>query len=446
MPSSPRPILPHRVRFRASSSPSTPSGKVKRKRIAPLACALVFAIAVPTLCTPARAADGVTATLKVSVAAAPLVCEGVDALVCFDAPLEESMFSAEMVHYLVATDGDLRACQVTPIDSTATRGYRWARLKAVLPVSGGTYTLLATKAGVRPNVPLVGAVNLPYRTILDTVTTTLTFDPHVFSILRDAAAGEKTLVPIYDDRLKNTQQGAELVLTDIFRHADFTLVPEVEEGGFRFVEGGPAEASVGYKGRFTGDQSVPAVPFEAEVGLCANDVLRVAVVLEAKDLDLEAYKPGRLRMIVPLLFTQATRPTFGGAGESLRGMACWEGQSGLSVAADGSYVFSDAKGPEVTGKGPVTWIHYGADRGAAFFWSEKSAPLEFAVLDYSQDVVAIDASPAPDENGNLSVCVWILLRAGDADASRLAAVAEALRAPPLATVDAKYIQIVTRAR
>jgi hypothetical protein len=367
--------------------------------------------------------------------------------VTFDAPLEPAVFSPGTEHYIVGTGGDLHACQVTPLEAESALGYRWARLRAFLPLTGGTYTLFATGTGVRPDVPVVGAANLPARTVFDTGRSTVTFSPLYFTMVRDAWAGGRPVIPVYDDRIVNVQQGVQLVITDVFRHADFTLEAKLAEDGFRFIEGGPAQSTVAYTGKFIGHQSVPEVPFVAEVSLYANDILGLRVTLDYEGIDREAYEPTAVRVTVPLLRAEATWVTFGGAGESLRGLPRWEGGSDLSVAADGSYVFNDAEGPAVAGKGPVTWVHYGGDSGgSAFFWYPGSTPVEFAVVDYSQDLITLGAAPSLEENRKLSVQIWILLDAGAPNASRLAAIAEALREPPTAVVDEKYIRAITRAR
>lgn len=397
--------------------------------------------------TGGLSAEGAGVPLAITVKPGPFADAQVIWPVEFAAPLKEAAFAPGVVHYLVGPSGDLFACQVEAFKKfTVRRGYRWAHIKAMVPLAEATYTVMRKKddsvaddSAAMPRVHAEGGC-------IRAGDVKLYYVRALFTILHRLDVGKWVAVPDYMSNLINPQQGVRLVLRDRLRHADFTLDPHCSKDGFWLEGHGPVEISTVHKGVFAGRESVGEIPFEARVSLLANRFLRVNVKIPAGAFDEKVYDLEKLVLTVPILLPQATRVTFGGTSDNLSGLAYWEGQARLSLDANESYEFADGIAPPVCGKGPVTWIRYGdREAGVALFWGKGAAPLEFTA-DYNQDLLSLAVTPVPNDDGSREADVFFLFDTGETDPGYIAACARALRHPPSATVSQIYIRAVTKAR
>lgn len=366
----------------------------------------------------------------------------------FTAPLESAAFSGNTAHYTLGPNGELFACQVEPFGQVhVDLGYRWGRVRMLAPLVEQTYHVLSTRNASRPEVPLVATLLGPDGAVLETNIVRLTFDHALFTVARSVQVAGKPAVPEYRRGLMNRQQGLALVVTDRLRQADFPLAPKVAEGGFRLLQSGPVEASVACEGVFAAPGGVSAVPFEASVSLFANHILSVNVRVPAGAFDEETYELKRLTITLPLLLRRAAGVAFGGTYEHVAGVKRWQGRAHLAVREDGSYEFTDANGSVVSGKGPVTWAHYGnGEGGVACFWRDGAAPVEFAVVEYDHDLVSLSVTPVKQEDGSHEAGASFLFPVRGADPALLGSCAAALAHPAAAAADQAYIEAVTRAR
>lgn len=361
----------------------------------------------------------------------------------FTIPLPTADLADGVTHYLVATTGVMVACQTEPLDSPqAEPGYRWVKMTASAPVAAARYTLLTSHANLRPEIPLAGVVARHSETILQASGLRLLFDPARFTLFHAVQIGSRQAVGEYHEEIINIQQGVTVTLVDVFRQAEFTLLPRVEKGSLRIEREGPAVASVVYEGRFVGHKSVPEIPFEAHLSISAGGLVGVGITFDMDGVGGEAFRIEKVTLRLPLLLKGASRVSFGGAGEDLAGALSWKGRSTLDVAVDGSFRFQDVDGALISGKGPLSWIHYGdVTGGVAVLWGSRP-PARFAVAEYDEDLLVIDAGV---ENGK-EASIYFRFFDGANDTLALDSEAAALKAPPSVTVDPRYIKAVTKAR
>lgn len=397
----------------------------------------------------AAAAEGTAAPLMaVTVNASGPDERSVEVPVSFTAPLETRDLAEGVSHYLVARNGSIHACQVEPLGrAPAKLGYRWANLQAALAPADETYILLVARESVRPDVPLAGAALLPGDEVaLGTGAVQVLLKKWRFSVFDSVKVSDRQIIPAYVPNLINPQQGLKMIVTDTFRHADFTLTPRLLGDGFRLLERGPVRASAVYEGVFEGEY-IEDIPFTATVGLLCTDVIEVKVDVAGGAFDDEVYDLKSVVITLPLVLETAARLSFGGEGHNVEGAKRWEGGAALEVAADGSYAFGETDGPQINGRGPLAWAHYGSDEGGAgFIWEAGSPPVSVEVLDYEQDLLAVSFSPVKLDDGAWQARLYILFDDGSRSRGRLDALARAIENPPQATVDPRYVKTITKAR
>ena len=396
----------------------------------------------------AAAQETAAPPMTVEVSAAGPDERSVEVPVCFTAPLETRDMAEGVSHYLVANNGSVHACQVDTMGQPPAKlGYRWANLQVALAPADQTYTLLVARESIRPNVPLAGAALLPGDDLeLGTEDVQVILKKWRFSVFDSVKVRDTQVIPAYLPNLINPQQGLKMIVTDTFRHADFTLTPRIAREGFRLIERGPVRASAAYEGVFEGEYTED-IPFTATVGLLCNDVIELKVDVAAGAFEDEVYDLKSVVITLPLLLETGARLSFGGEGHNVQGAKRWEGSAALEVAADGSYTFGDADRPRINGRGPLTWAHYGSDEGGAgFIWEGPSAPVSVEVLDYGHDLLAVSFSPVKLDDGAWQAHLYILCNDADRRYRRLDALARAIENPPQAVVDPRYVTIVTKAR
>jgi len=365
----------------------------------------------------------------------------------FSAPFPTSDLAPGTSHYLVSTDGAVRACQIEPLGAPrADLSYRWVNVTAALPAVDRTYTLLVARESLRPEIPLVGAALMPADSVaLTSENVEIRLARWRLRLFESAAAAGRTIVPQYVEGLINRQQGFEMVVTDTFRHADFMMTPRMLDDGFRLDERGPVRASGVYSGAFESEY-LDEMPFEMAVSLLSSDVVEVKITIAAGAFQEEVYDLKSVVVTLPLLLESAARLSFGGPSHNFQGAKRWRGTAALDVGDDGSYTFEDAQGAVVRGAGPLSWAHYGSDEGgAAFVWEACSRPVSVRVADYSQDLLEVALAPSRLESGDWQARLYIVFDAG-ARRRDLDALAQALASPPRAAVDERYVKFITKAR
>lgn len=366
--------------------------------------------------------------------------------VSFEAPFAADDLDPSVLHYLLGSNGGLFACQVEAVDEPPPgETCRWARVRASVPFARRDYVMVQNRLATRPDIPVAGAVLRSGGATFSTRRLKVQLDAAPFILLRRLDLDGRETVAEYFPGLLNRQQAIEVVVTDIFRHADFALSPALAEDGFSVCEKGPVEAKATYRGAFSGRGDIGEIPFEATISLVSNGLVAVRVKMARGVQEREAFRLKSVNLRLPLLLELPSGVSFGNREGEVSGRESWRGVAKLAVDADGSYKFDDGKGLPISGEGGVTWISYGdRDAGVAIF-PQGDAGFEFAA-DCKEDLIELAVTPVEAEDGSYEVTVYYLFHAGRLRRGFAEGCAEALLEPATATVDAEYIEAMTGAR
>ncbi len=410
------------------------------------ACALVV-ICTGTICAVSLARE-VPPALNVDVRTSQPGSPSVSVPVSFAAPMDRRDLAPGASQYLVSSEGVIHACQVEPFgEPPVDRGYRWANLSASLPPVDERYTLLVAHESTRPKVPIAGAMSVsPSEVILFTESTRVSLSTWRFRVLDAVEVGSRQVVPPYVEGLINPQQGMALVVTDTYRYADFTMKARAVDDGFSMSARGPTRASAIYSGAFK-HEYIDDIPFDVTISLFSNDVIEITTSISQSAFDDDIYELKSVVITLPLVLESAARLSFGGDGHTVVGEKRWHGSAALHVDDGEGYRLEDAEGREISGKGPLSWVHYGSrEGGAGFMWEPRCAPFSFEVADYDQDALVISMTPAEIESVGFVARAFVIFDDGFDKRIDLDALARALARPPRAQVDDRYVRYIMGVR
>jgi len=410
--------------------------------------ACVFALAGAAACL--AAAGGGDAGLPpalVSVAYSRPVVAPLPVEIAFKAPLPNSDLASKDAWFLAGASGRRFPCQVVLVgDAKAGAAYSWAQVKALVP--GAEQDLYLSHASAPQGLEEgVRIISFGKAASLETPSVTAFARAGKFRVVETASLVGKELIPLYRENLLNRQQAVELTVTDLFRHADFTLAGEAADDGFTIEEHGPVTASVVYRGKFSGEQGVEPVAFEARISLRANGVLGLELTIPAHGYESEVYRVKNLKITVPLALERAASISFGGLRDEVSGREHWTGTTTLSVSPGGSYVFADADSSVIRGTAPISWADYSdGDYGTGILWNSRRDALGLRV-DYNEDLLEVMLSPpertVAGANAAVKFEVYFLLHGGRAGWEALGTLSDSLYNPPVVTVNPEYVTAVT---
>lgn len=382
----------------------------------------------------------------------------------FTLPLGPGAFEANL--YLVdAAGGKGRyLCQARPAspaplriapegEGPATTGFVAARVTALLPRRDGAYFLVSSRERLGEREKVVSSAEMGTQASMDGGGVHLEFNANRLSIIDAASVGGTVIIPQYVEKLINRQQALELIVTDRFRHADFTLRAGAKPLAARPLITGPVVGTAVYDGVFQSAGGVEEIKFRLAVSLAADGLVRVGVAFGPGAFDPERIAVKGVRITLPLVLADASALSFGGSDAEAAGRAFWKGGARLA-ASGGSYEFADGDGARIRGKSAVSYADYGDNRaGMSVIWGDSGLLVEVAV-DFTNDVVDVTLSPdrAAGEafagtGGEASIAeaeVFLLLRPGARDRARISALAETISRPAEVTIDAGYLKAAAK--
>ena len=407
-----------------------------------LAVAVLFIAAASHL---SRAEQSKYPPAVVSVVTARSAANPYPALTQFDVPIPAENFLSTDSFYLVGKGHQLYACQVEPSPITAGgRTFRWFRIIALVPCENQPLNFIPLETAVRPSVLVVSSQPVGDSLTLETNAVRAKLDARRFRVAEEVSLFGHTLLPKYEEGLVNRQQSVELVLTDRFRHADFTLTAQVSPGGFCLERRGPVIATALYRGEFAAPDLKP-VPFEARFSLTAHSLIRISIVIQPGALDRETFAVKEVHLTIPCILAAASTLDFGGVHENSLGPEHYDGAGRLDVNLDGSYLFVDSKAVNLKGGGGISWADYNSgDAGLAFLFDCKANAFSITA-DYNADLIDVRLAP-PDTKEKAAVAVetWLFFHPGRPGVKVLGHISEYLSSPPAVEPNTDYVKAVTR--